>query len=551
MARKSPWQEFAENFQGVYGTFKEIGQDVETGRVMSDKFTSEGGLGYDAKAGKALEGSALDKARYKALGNIYTKYGNAKEGLAMRQSVSNLESSERQNELNDRIFENQVRLQGILAENEKRANIGLTTARTGNVNASTKELLETLPYDIGILQNTEESGNQANAFTAATQPKAIVAANATADQTTAEAQSVTKVAKDPYSWLAPMMQNEAGYTSAATTVSLDGLTYLAESEKLSSLAKQYQADGAKADRSSYQIEAMEQYRNDIESGKFSPDGEFNQEAATSAFLQLTAAFEGQPAATALYNQYVKDGNEAELGKIVNKGMILGGKVKNALQSEGLKGVETLFDAENGADFGMRLGEVELDDGTMGIGLIETNKDGTDRRTIASAAGQVELGAMLETMTGPSGMIGLAERLYQGEKRALDTKVTNAGLNNTEAKTEYQEIVNDTAKYTAILKQDNLKSSTALAQAQAEKLKQEVTQESGLTWNDKAAQKAFNNFLGSSTYGALAETFADDPAKLKLHTNRVKFGLGLMGKPPSGVTEEEWVAMSDADRALFN
>ena len=101
------------------------------------------------------------------------------------------------------------------------------------------------------------------------------------------------------------------------------------------------------------------------------------------------------------------------------------------------------------------------------------------------------------------------------------------------------------------KQNCQLTPTALAQAQAEKLKQEVTQELGLTWNDKAAQKAFNNFLGSSTYGALAETFAEDPARLKLHTNRVKFGLGLMGKPPSGVTEEEWVAMSDADRALFN
>jgi hypothetical protein len=70
MARKSPWQEFAENFQGVYGTFKQIGQDVETGRIMDDeKFTAEG------KAGADLSGGALEKARYKALGDIYTKYG--------------------------------------------------------------------------------------------------------------------------------------------------------------------------------------------------------------------------------------------------------------------------------------------------------------------------------------------------------------------------------------------------------------------------------------------------------------------------------------------
>ena len=548
MARKSPWQEFAENFQGVYGTFKQIGQDVETSRIMDDeKFTAEGGLGF------GLKGDALEEARYKALGNIYTKYGNAKEGLAMRQGLANLEEKRRSNDLNERIFENQVRLQGILAENEKRANIGLTTARTGNVNASTKEILDTLPLDMGILQNTKTAGDQAAAFTSATQPSAIEAAVDTNKKTSAEAQSATRVAKDAYSWLAPIMQNEADFTSAATTVSLDGLTYLAESERLTSLAKQYQADGAKADRNSYQIAAMEEYRNDIEGGKFGTGDDFDQEAATSAFLQLTAAFEGQPAATALYNQYVKDGNEAELGKILNKGMILGAKVKNALTGpDGIAGVQVLFDEENGEDFGMRFGQVQLEDGTMGIGLIETDEEtGEDIRAIAAAANEVELGAMLETMTGPTGMIGLAERLYQRDQRKLDTKVKEATLAKTESETEYQDIVNDTARYSEILKQDNLKAKTELANAQVANLKQEHQQEAGLTWNDKAAQKAFNTFISSRTYADLTELFADNPVQLTVHTNRVKLGLGLIPQPPSGVTEEEWLVMSDADRATFN
>lgn len=107
MARKSPWQEFAENFQGVYGTFKQIGQDVETGRIMDDeKFTAEGA------AGAGLSGGALEKARYKALGDIYTKYGNAKDGLAVRTQLADLESKDRENTINQGIMKELAYLRG-------------------------------------------------------------------------------------------------------------------------------------------------------------------------------------------------------------------------------------------------------------------------------------------------------------------------------------------------------------------------------------------------------------------------------------------------------
>ena len=74
MARKSPWQEFAENFDAVYGTFQKVGKNIETSRITGDKFTEEGGLGF------GLKGDALERARYKALGDIYAKYGEAIKG---------------------------------------------------------------------------------------------------------------------------------------------------------------------------------------------------------------------------------------------------------------------------------------------------------------------------------------------------------------------------------------------------------------------------------------------------------------------------------------
>ena len=126
MARKSPWQEFAENFQGVYGTFKQIGQDVETGRIMDDeKFTAEG------KAGAGLSGSALDKARYKALGDIYTKYGNAKEGLAVRTQLADLDAKERENTLNASILDELKYLRGKGAVRNLDSGSALNEANAG------------------------------------------------------------------------------------------------------------------------------------------------------------------------------------------------------------------------------------------------------------------------------------------------------------------------------------------------------------------------------------------------------------------------------------
>jgi len=125
MARKSPWLEFAENFEAVYGTFKKIGQDSETARITGKQFTEEGGLGWDAKAGKALEGDALERARYKALGDIYTKYGDADKGLAIRQQLMNLEETRRANDISAATLEHNIDQLGFLKSQAMKTDIGL------------------------------------------------------------------------------------------------------------------------------------------------------------------------------------------------------------------------------------------------------------------------------------------------------------------------------------------------------------------------------------------------------------------------------------------
>ena len=65
MARKSGWQEFAENFNSTFEIGNKIQQGIATSKVMNDeKFMAEGAPGFE------LSGDELEKARYKALGNI-------------------------------------------------------------------------------------------------------------------------------------------------------------------------------------------------------------------------------------------------------------------------------------------------------------------------------------------------------------------------------------------------------------------------------------------------------------------------------------------------
>jgi hypothetical protein len=135
MARKSRWQQFTDNFNGVYGAFNKIGQDIETQKLMDDKqFTAEGAAGY------GLSGNALEKARYKALSNIYTKYGNAKDGLAARQQLSNLEATDRKNELEERTLDERVRQNGLLQSLLMQSQTGQNNASSANLNAKTADI---------------------------------------------------------------------------------------------------------------------------------------------------------------------------------------------------------------------------------------------------------------------------------------------------------------------------------------------------------------------------------------------------------------------------
>jgi hypothetical protein len=195
MARKSPWQEFAENFQGVYGTFKQIGQDVETGRIMDDeKFTAEG------KAGAGLSGDALEKARYKALGDIYTKYGNAKDGLAVRTQLADLESKDRENTINQGIMKELAYLRGQGAVRNLDANSYASEGAGLNSRSSADDRTATLAARLlrmqadtdGVMSQTEER-NRLLQGKLDQQAATLAATNASTGQTVAQTDEITQL----------------------------------------------------------------------------------------------------------------------------------------------------------------------------------------------------------------------------------------------------------------------------------------------------------------------------------------------------------------------
>jgi hypothetical protein len=106
---------------------------------------------------------------------------------------------------------------------------------------------------------------------------------------------------------------------------------------------------------------------------------------------------------------------------------MGAEVTTALRGpNGLDRVVEIFDEHNGegdGSFGMRLAE----DANGRVSILETNPDGTDRIEIAAADNRVLLGEMLQTMTGPTAMIGLAERMRESAKTGLETRKTNQAI----------------------------------------------------------------------------------------------------------------------------
>ena len=520
MARKSPWQEFADNFNSVYGTFQKVGRDIETSRLMDDeKFTAKGGLGF------GLEGDALEAARYKALGDIYTKYGDADKGLAVRQQLANLEEKKRSNELNRRILENQVNIQGKLAERMLESSIRDTDASAGlkgsqsaqiNQNMAFKKQEQPLRMDSLLLQNqgltlsntAQDITNQSNRL------------QLEQDKIVKPKETKTKLA-----------QNEVAFLESQNLIASNNLQYENIVENLKASISQARETGSAADLKTVENNALLAFTKSYQNGAFE-DGE----EAARAYASTIGAFDPGRAA-----KYVNEYTTQQVQEVAVQGMKITADVNGLIQKNDFDGIEKYFDDLSKPDVDGNVKLIRATDGSGGARLVELNAAGEEIAVIAEGKDRVSLKASLENAASFGNATAFSEMLFERKKG-------EALLKKTEVETEYQETINDTQRYSTMVKNNSIIENTKLAKAQANKLIQETASKQGLSWSQQKSKEAFADFIKSAGYTALAQQL--DTYELNLFTKQIQMQLGLIDEPRGGIKLEAWLNMSEAQRSLF-
>jgi len=476
MARKSGWQQFTDNFNSVYNTFTDVAKDVETNKIMKQ----EEFLGAD---NKPLAGIDRDRARMRALADVYTKYGDVEGGLKIRSDLAAAEKAERDTEIQRQTMQgliDRVGLQNRLIGAQTTQAAGAGALSFGR--ARTEEATRGLKVDkLGQEVLGLSLGNE---FTEATQPSAIDATNAANNQTAAESQ----------------------------VGALKAIEEFTDIELVGNLI----------------TETM---------GKNLPEGE-----AQDALIQ--AIKNDKNISPTAKIKAIEDIQKLGLTKITGDMANLATNAKAALQQD--PSGQALLEYYDTIDDGNTL-RFDTQDGMEVI--IET-RNGIDRVIARGGNRQVLTDTLFNMVQNPGTALSVMQGVAELESTAAGTDQKEASTELIKTQTITQNDLNDTAKISAILKQGNLEAQTELARVQAEQITEKIKSEAGLTYSEKQAQKAFNDFVTSQTYSVLADEFRNDPNGLSIYTNRVRQQLKLVPSTPRGLTDEEWLVMTDQERAAF-
>ena len=157
MARKSPWQQFSDNFSSVYGSFKELGQGIESARIMAEdpEVVTLGGIkqphqDYQATYGgqtydKEITPEMLTGLRNQRLADVKRKYGDVQGAMDMELKQAQLQESRDASALAQNTLASNIKI----AENT--ANLGEVQVDQATVNldqskAEHQSYLDTLEY---------------------------------------------------------------------------------------------------------------------------------------------------------------------------------------------------------------------------------------------------------------------------------------------------------------------------------------------------------------------------------------------------------------------
>ena len=541
MARKSRWQQFSDNFNSVYDTVNKAAQNIETSRIMNDeKFTGEGGLGA------GLEGSALEKARYKALGDIYTKYGNAEQGLQMRNQLATLDAAERENTINQTIMQELIAQRGALKSGlmQGQTNAANASANASNASAANSYSLvgdraATQPYrleSLGLANDGARIGN-ANSQLAydlgvATFDSDVETANANARLAGANA--------DVGVGTVDSRINQSDNNATLTAAQADTAEITAENAAATQGSDQDAANSTNAltvAQATLGINTAEAaLRNAttedmILSRVMSSNFETGAEADAAAIAEIQRSDIPFERKATLISTIQKMGLET----LANEGAQFTQSGLNAL-GQGLDAGIKWYD---GVDDGNTLAIERGEDGTVRV--METRGDAV--RELFSASGD----------TAEQQILAQLATQIQQPSNALAVAASVADLNQSRAVTENTEsrtALVDRQAFTELLTQDATKARTALVEAQTAQTLQEVEAgRNGLGKSQEIAQRGLAQLQASEAFAILGESEGGRVLQLDAIGDYMRV-MRMPGAPPAGIDGSLWMNMSEEDKAEF-
>ena len=462
MARKSGWQEFAENFKSSYKMVNDVKSQYATNQIMKDKI-EEGESGKYTYMGKEFgtENEALSQ-QYSRLADNATRFGDTDKGLGYRKQITDIESNRIQADIARDTKADQIKLQGqlaVLARQAETKNINADTGLKGSsaalnnqslaekkatfdtrlrslvANAGLDESNATIKQIEASIKSTTR-GAERQALLAEIEKRRIVAEADGNNYETVSDLNIDKLEAD-------IADTEEGTkVKTAQTGSLEAGTAQTEAltakqvfenarqenfkiQDYAAYGKSLDADleeaKARGDQSS--LAALTAQRGELRETALMDFHTFVPETDEETYgtaddqrydqwLGMIKTFDGPEAALKWQNSH----NAETTGLILADSNRLKAEVDSAFQpgGGGLNRVADMMDGINGDDTGVKV--IRDSDG---VKLVETNEDGSVYRVVAAGKTETEVQKIVQTMAGPEGAIKVADVLHQTKTRKLD------------------------------------------------------------------------------------------------------------------------------------
>ena len=522
MARQSRWQQFADNFNSVYGAFTNVAKGIEGKKVMDEEYTDANGI--------ALTGADLDRRRYEELAKVHTKYGDASGGLQMRANLAQIEAANRDNDINQSILQELIYQRGAGATGRLNSEINQNNASAANLTSQAGARDAKLSYELeglGLANAGARIGNDQAAFdlgldqsirpytvakaegdaNAAQGAGRTALSNANVNESTEGARANTITANS-------VVDQNAATASTATLDSGIEATNSGNDAKvaannLAALQSQIGYD---------QLAAEEQLLLDVNNGQYDTPQE--AEAAYLAGIRSNPNISPERKAA-----IIKSVNDIGLSTLQGRAATITQEAANSLQTGGLDGLVSYYD---GIDDGNTL-QIVRENGNVSI--VETRGD--QQRTLFTGSGD-----RAETLVTDQLMAQIAR-----PGTGLEVAAAEANIANTNAKTE----LIDEQTFSEMLSQSTELARESLLNAQVDEIRAKIAT-GGVAKTAEIAQRGLADLMSSDAMGMLKQ---QDPVKAyDLQADYMRL-FNMEGAPPIGVPAAEWFNMTKEEQAAFN